>query len=156
MKKTKNQISLILVFSAVLILTSSVAINNCKYIKPTGTYKFGKVLKNEKQQEYFGETQVVALTENKIIVSFFLCKGAPSFNQGSFIDTLEYNNNQANYIINSNGKSICEINFKFTNKNLIIKENINRIDCDFGNGIFVNCTMNKTSSSKPIIKDLSK
>jgi hypothetical protein len=64
---------------------------------PTGTYHLDSKTEN-KDGEVYGYTgviQVKRLVENRIVMTFGVCKGAPSYNSGSFVDTLHYANNRA-------------------------------------------------------------
>ena len=95
--KTHKKYILTTISLLTIIFLSSLKNIKVEYIDPTGIYKYGQIEKNEKNQKYFGEIQVLALSKDKIIVSLFLCKGYPSYNSGSFIDTLEYKENKTIY-----------------------------------------------------------
>jgi hypothetical protein len=66
------------------------------YVEPTGTYKFNGIYKKKDDDVYgySGEIQVKKINSEKIIMSFEVNKGAPSYNSGSFIDTLIYKENR--------------------------------------------------------------
>ena len=139
----------------IFVLLTSLKNEKSEYIDPTGIYKYGRINKNEKKQKYFGEIQVLALSKEKIIVSLFLCKGYPSFNNGSFIDTLEYKENKTIYFYPKTSPT-CKIYFNFTKTNLTIKQDSINDDCGFGNGVYADCLMKKTSSLRPKIVDLAR
>jgi hypothetical protein len=152
--KTHKKYILTTISLLTIIFLSSLKNIKVEYIDPTGIYKYGQIEKNEKNQKYFGEIQVLALSKDKIIVSLFLCKGYPSYNSGSFIDTLEYKENKTIYFYPKTNPT-CKIYFNFTKKNLIIKQDSINDDCGFGNGVYADCLMKKTSSLRPKIVDLA-
>ena len=64
-------------------------------INPNGTYQLDEKtkIKNGDTFGYFGDIKVKLIDNGKIVMSFYICKGAPSYNSGSFVDTLIYKNN---------------------------------------------------------------
>ena len=85
-----------------------------KYVNPTGTYHLvGKTKKKDGDvYGWFGTIQVKTLTANKIAMTFYICKGAPSYNSGSFVDTLYYSDNKAIYADEDTAKK-CVTTFVF-------------------------------------------
>ena len=88
------------------------------FVNPSGLYEFdGKSYKkNGETYGYFGTVKVFLLDTNKILVSFYICKGAPSYNSGSFVATLNYSNNQAVYRGDTTVDLTCRLTFRFTSK----------------------------------------
>ncbi len=130
-------------------------INNKSYINPKGSYKYqGEItIKNGDTYGYFGNINIQQLTKNKIAVSFFICKGAPSYNSGSFVDTFMYANNYFEYLgVND---SSCLISFKVTKLGITVNENTSDFNfgCDFGHGVVANGFFEKTSNRTPEIKN---
>jgi hypothetical protein len=122
-------------------------------LNPTGTYNFGKTKnKNGDIYGYYGKIQVLKYLENKIIMSFLFCKGAPSYNSGSFIDTLNYEDNIAVYRPQVYSK--CRIEFAFSKKGVNVKTNEYDSECGFGMGVVANGFFKKKSSEQPEIIDL--
>src|SRR5690606_5175773 len=80
-------------------MTISVTGQNNNFIDPSGIYEYDgeTVNKDGETYGYFGTIKVLRLDSNQILVSFYICKGAPSYNSGSFVNTLEYSNNRAIY-----------------------------------------------------------
>ena len=142
--------------SLCFLIYGTATAQNSSYINPTGTYNYGVINKNEKKQGYFAEMQVVSLASDKIIVSIVINKGYPSFNNGSFIDTLTYQNNKATYYLYFEAKTECKIDFIFSSKSALVKESNEKDNCDFGNGVYADFIMKKKSSLMPRITDLAK
>jgi len=126
------------------------------YINPTGTYKLdSKTTKKGKDvYGYTGEIKVKMLTKNKIVMSFIVCKGAPSYNSGSFLDTLDYKDNRSIYTDLENDSS-CMMTFKFTDKGVIVDEKTDdyNFGCGFGHAVVADGYFKKTSALVPLIKD---
>jgi hypothetical protein len=126
-----------------------------KYIDPTGTYN----LENETRQEgediygYFGQIQIKRLTKDTIIMTFLINKGAPSYNSGSFVDTLEYQLNKAIYTNPELDKS-CKITFDFTEDGVTVKEETNDFNfgCGFGYAVVADGFFKKTFAAEPELR----
>ncbi|HEX9509632.1 MAG TPA: hypothetical protein VF939_04060 [Puia sp.] len=125
------------------------------FIDPTGTYILMGSVKNNRITGHSGEIRVQLLDSHQIALCFYINKGYPGYESGSFIDTLAYNDSNARY---SPGKdSSCIILFYFHRKMVEIME----IYADpplcrgFANGVLISAVFDKTSSDKPIIQDLS-
>jgi len=92
------------------------------------------------------------MTIDSIIINFYVCRGAPSYHTGSFIDTLPYQNQEAEY--KTKMDSSCTISFTFTNSNVYVKQKSDfTLFCGFGYGVHVNDVFTKTSSKSPILRD---
>lgn len=124
----------------------------------SGTYEL--VSKTAKKGDdvygYAGEIQVKELPKNRIILSFFITKGAPSYNLGSFVDTLDYSNSSAVYKIEQDSIR-CEISFLFNDKGIQVKQESNDdyYGCGFGDGVVAHGFFKRVSNEVPIIKDLA-
>ena len=122
-----------------------------KNIDPTGTYYYlGKTYqKNGETYGYSGEIQVKKITEKKILMTFEINKGAPSYNSGSFFDTLLYENNKA--IHTTNYDSTCKVIFNFTKKGVKVKEETANYNwgCGFGHAVIADGYFRKKSSKIP-------
>ena len=122
-----------------------------RYIEPTGTYTLNPEVDREKLpiNSYFGDIQVLALDKDKIAVTFFISKGAPSYNMGTFIDTLRYKNNHA--LFKSTVDSTCSIKLDFREKGIQVNqeaENINAA-CGFGHAVVAKGLFVKQSAEEP-------
>lgn len=126
-----------------------------KYIDPTGTYNLVSKTTKIGDDIYgrFGEIKIIALSKNKIVMNYFICKGAPSYNNGGLLDTLDYNNNTAIYTCVEYDKS-CEISFCFNETSVTVKEETNNVNygCGFGHAVVADGVYKKTSDKIPIIK----
>lgn len=145
-------VSIILFF----VLISSVSALTQKTIDPTGTYDLDAktTKKGGEIYGYSGQIQVKLLAENRIAMNLFVCIGAPSYNSGGFIDTLDYNNNKAVYRVPDIDSS-CIITFIFTDKKVTVDELTDNYNfgCGFGNAVVASGNYKKTSSEVPVLKD---
>ena len=91
-----DKLKLLIIFFA-LTQTSFAQARATHFINPTGTYKLVSktVTKNGETYGYFGEINVKLLENTKIAITLYVCKGALSYNSGSFLDTLNYQKNIA-------------------------------------------------------------
>jgi hypothetical protein len=126
------------------------------YINPTGTYKMvSKVTqKGVDFYGYSGHIQVKVLSETKIVMTFDVNKGAPTYNSGTFVDTLDYIDNKSIFKTPLIDPS-CEISFTFSNKGVTVKEITKNINCGcgFGQGVVADGYYSKTSTEEPVLKD---
>ena len=134
---------LLFIFSCIVafvLLTDSAKAQTNNFVNPSGLFEYdGKTLKKDGEiYGYFGTIKVLQLDSNKILVSFYVCKGAPSYNSGSFIDTLEFSNNQAIYRGDTTAPELtCKLTFHFTPKGInaeVFSENPNWA-CGFGHAV---------------------
>jgi len=128
------------------------------FVNPTGSYKLDEktTVKDGDTYGYFGDINVKLLDSSRIAISLFVCKGAPSYNSGSFIDTISYLNNTAIHRTPEDDTS-CRINFAFTKKGIQVEQyqaNPN-FGCGFGHAVFADGFYKKTSSKIPEIIDLA-
>ncbi|MFN5649132.1 MAG: hypothetical protein ACK458_16580 [Sphingobacteriales bacterium] len=128
-----------------------------KSLDPTGTYKLGKSAedKNGDVYGYYGELRVKKVDSSKILMCFYICKGAPSYNSGSFVDTLSYNNMTASYRYADD--STCTVTFQFEKKGVdvsSVQDDLN-FGCGFGHGVLASGYFKKISHKEPDIVDLT-
>lgn len=126
------------------------------FLNPTGTYKFNEktVKRDGEVYGYFGEIRVKLIDSSKIAMSFYVCKGAPGYNSGSFVDTLDYVNEKVIYI--SEYDSTCRITFHFKKHGIDVTQsqaNLN-FGCGFGHGVFADGYFKRISRKTPEIIDL--
>ena len=127
-----------------------------KYIDPTGTYRLGcKTVRRIKEKPgYSGKIQVKKISSEKIIMTFEVTKGSPSYNSGSFIDTLNYNNNKSIYST-PEFDSTCLITFEFNKKGVIVKEETEDYNygCGFGHAVVASGFYKRISNKAPILTE---
>lgn len=127
------------------------------FVNPTGSYKLDSktTVKQGDTYGYFGDIDVKLLDSSRIAMSFFVCKGAPSYNMGSFIDNLTYKNNIAIHTTPEDDTT-CRINFIFTKKGITVDQHQADLNfgCGFGHGVFADGFYKKTTSKVPVIIDL--
>ncbi len=148
MKKTMLLLTSIVILTGYLSMTSSV--------DPTGTYQLDSKTKKKNGEiyGYSGQIQVKKLNDQEIIMTFYVNKGAPSYNSGSFVDTLPYKNNQSIYT-NPEYDATCKITFDFNEKGVNVKVESARYyqGCGFGHAVDANGYYKKISNKTPILKD---
>lgn len=126
------------------------------YLDPTGTYKLENKTKKKKGDiyGYSGQIQVIKISTDKIVMTFEVEKGAPSFNSGSFVDTLTYKDNKAIYT-NLEADSTCKITFVFSNKEITVKEETADFNsgCGFGHAVVADGFYKQISNKPPILTE---
>ena len=142
-------------FVLVILCLLTTALFGQTKLNPTGTYNYRgkkKVLDGTVFGPYEGEIQVQQITPNEIVMTFFICKGAPSFNSGSFVDTLQLVNNTAIYT-EKELDSTCKITFRFDKKGVMVKEETADYNagCGFGHAVVANGRFKKISSKSPVL-----
>lgn len=143
-----------MVLTSIILLTSFVI--KSEYINPTGTYKLGSGKKNKNGEiyGYFGQIQVKKIAKDKIVMTFEINKGAPSYNSGSFVDTLIYKNNRVSYT-NSQVDTSCVIVFDFVKKGVKVKQKTSDyyFGCGFGQSVIADGFYKMISKEEPILKE---
>lgn len=126
-----------------------------EFINPTGTYTLTGRIKRNKMMGHSGELRVELLDSSRVAVSFYMNKGYPNYESGSFIDTLKYNEDMARYTPSCD--SSCTMIFWFTDKTMELRGLYSNptSSCGFASGVMKAAIFQKTSSDKPIIQDLS-
>ncbi|HTR31197.1 MAG TPA: hypothetical protein VMH27_18125 [Puia sp.] len=125
------------------------------FINPTGTYLLKGEVKNSKIIGHYGELRVRLMDTNRVALSYYVNKGYPGYESGSFIDTLYYEDNRAIYKpIND---SSCAIYFVFQDRSVEISQEVADLHsgCGFGPGVMIPAILEKTSSEIPVIQDMS-
>lgn len=128
-----------------------------KAFDPTGTYEYkGKTTKIDGTVfgPYTGAIQVKKIADGKIAMTFFVCKGEPSYNSGDFIDTLKLMNNTVIYT-DPESDSSCKITFKFDKTGVTVKEETRDFNagCGFGHAVIADGWYRKISSKIPNLTD---
>ena len=145
-----------LIYILTLLSFTSCKTNKIKTMNPTGTYELGNFNPDLEKETtgYFGLIQVKRFAKNKIVMTFMINKGAPSFNSGSFVDTLEYKSDRAIYK-NTEFDPSCEITFDFSVNGVTVKEKTDDYNsgCGFGHAVVANGFFQKTSYKKPILRE---
>jgi hypothetical protein len=122
-----------------------------KHINPTGSYKLvsNAKIKDGDTYGYSGDIEVKLLDSSRIAISFYVTKGMPSYNSGSFIDTLFFQDNIAIY--KTNEDSTCTMTFKFSGRGIKVGEKTADYNsgCGFGHAVVANGFYKKTSSRVP-------
>lgn len=88
---------------------------------------------------YFGNIKVRQVDSGHIFIAFYVCKGAPSYNSGSFQDTLTYKNGIA--VRTTTEDASCVITFNFnTTGGITVEEKTKDFNhgCAFGSGVVAN------------------
>ncbi len=140
---------------AALISAISFSSHPTNFIDPTGTYILkGKVQKNE-IVTHSGELRVKLLNKNKVALSFFISKGYPGYEFGSFTDTVSYDETFATY--RSTRDKDCNIVFFFspTSAETQLVYSDPHCSCGFAKGVMISTVFEKKSSDEPVIQDLS-
>jgi hypothetical protein len=145
---------IVLLIASIIIFTGFAV--QTKYIDPTGTYKLDRntEIKNGETYGYSGQIKVKKISLEKIAMTFEFNKGAPSYNSGSFVDTLIYIDNRAVYII-PEADTTCKITFVFDKKRVIVKEETADYNsgCGFGHAVVADGHYKKTSNKIPILSE---
>jgi len=122
-----------------------------KVINPTGLYKLvsNAKIKNGDVYGYAGDIEVKRLDSSSIVIHFFVTKGMPSYNQGSFTDTLFFQNNMATY--KTKEDSTCTITFRFSVRGITVEEKTADFNfgCGFGHAVIADGFYKKTFSKTP-------
>ncbi|SRR5258708_2937247 len=128
--------------------------NNQTFIDPTGTYILKGEVRDNKVTSHSGEIRVKLLGHELLTLCFFIDKGYPGYESGSFLDTLSYEDNAAVY---SSRDSSCMLRFAFKQGGVemihIFAQNSN--DCGFAPGVLTGAFFRKASSGVPVIQHLS-
>ncbi|WP_066836862.1 hypothetical protein [Rufibacter ruber] len=141
----------------VLILLSVASYGQVEKIDPTGSYILeAKKIKNGEKGSH-GEIHVKLIENDLAAISFYYNVGHPSYNSGSFVDTLAYKDNKIIYTYKEPGEvnPDCKLTFTFEQKRVIIKHEASdyNFSCGFGHGVIANLTIKKKTNRIPIIKD---
>jgi hypothetical protein len=148
--------SLLVLYIALSAFISFAVLPQNKTIDPTGTYILDNqaIIIEREPYGYAGLIQVITLPDNKILMTFVINKGAPTYSSGKFADTLNYLNNQAVYT-NPALDASCRITFSFSENGVTVKEKTTNLNsgCGFGKGVVAEGFYKKVSSVKPVLLD---
>jgi hypothetical protein len=128
--------------------------NNQTFINPTGTYILKGEVKDNKVISHSGEIRVKLLRPEQLALCFYIDKGYPGYESGSFWDTLDYEDNQAVFRATDTG-CILRFNFKRNGVELVHIFSQAGSDCGFSPGVLTGAFFTKASSGIPVIQDLS-
>ena len=108
------------------------------FIDPSGYYSLDTktTVKDGDTYGYFGNIKVKQVDSNRIFMEFYVCKGAPSYNSGSFEDTLTYKNGIA--VRTTSDDASCVITFNFnTTGGVTVEEKSKDLNsgCGFGHAV---------------------
>jgi len=125
------------------------------FIDPTGTYTLTGKVKRNRVVGHSGEMRVELLDSGRVAISFYMNKGYPNYESGSFIDTLTYDEDMARY--SPSCDSTCTMIFWFTDKSMELRGLYTdpKSSCGFVSGVMRAAIFEKTSGDRPIIQDLS-
>jgi hypothetical protein len=144
------------IFLPLLLSAQSKPGKSSNTLSGTYTYNGNAVKKDGEIYGYYGEIRVKEISKGKIAMAFLICKGAPSYNSGSFVDTLWVRGREAVY--KTECDSNCTLIFKFGQKGITVVHKDSDGDynssCCFGHAVVAHGFYRKTSSKIPIIKDL--
>ncbi len=122
-------------------------------IDPTGSYKLVSNAKEKDGEIYgcYGTLKMKLIGQTRVIVGFNISKGYPSYNSGSFLDTLDYRNNTAVY--KDAFDTTCRLTLRVSPKGVTVTEKTAdyNFGCGFGHGIVANGFFKKVSSAVPVI-----
>jgi hypothetical protein len=125
------------------------------FVDPTGTYILkGSVAKN-RVVGHSGEIRVKLIDSGRVALSFYINRGYPDYEAGSFTDTLRYTENQAWWTPSADPDYTVVFSFKPRAAETTQLFNGNEPRSDFGDGVMVSAVFLKYSSESPIIQDLS-
>lgn len=116
--------------SLVMVATDATFVDPQTITNPTGTYRL-----SVRRSQRRGEMRVTLCDPSHIAIRLVVSSGAPAFDAGSLVDTLEYANNIAVYVDADNGTS-CRLVFSFSRSGAQVDEE-RAGGCSFGNGVTV-------------------
>ena len=127
--------------------------NHFRSIDPTGTYILKGKLEKNIIKGHNGEIRAKLLSENKLLLSFYLNNGYPNFDSAFFTDSFYYFDNRISY--HSPTDTDCIISFEFNENSIQIFFVHSELECKcgFSKGIIIPATFEKSSSEIPVFKD---
>jgi len=126
-----------------------------QFVDPTGTYTLTGTIKRHHVMGHSGELRVQLLDSDRVAIAFYINKGYPNYESGSFTDTLMYNEDIARYTPACD--SDCTIIFWFSQKTMELRGLYRNphASCGFASGVMTGAIFAKTSWERPVIQDLS-
>lgn len=130
-------------------------VSSPKFIDPTGTYILKGETRKNRIVSHSGEIRIKLLDSQTVAMSFFICKGYPGYEKGSFVDTLAYENNRVLYHPAQDGG--CTVSFWFDGESASTEQYFTdpTSPCGFAKGVMIAASFEKKSSETPVIQDLS-
>jgi uncharacterized protein YecT (DUF1311 family) len=126
------------------------------FVEPTGYYEIGKNEADKDGEIYgmFGTVKVKKIDNSRISIHLFACKGAPSYNSGTAIDTIEIKDNIAIYTTEDD--PTCRIILTFSNLGVMVEQfdEDPNFACGFGHAVDAYGFYKRTSYSTPTDKEL--
>ena len=123
---------------------------------PSGVYVYEgeTVEKNDDIYGYSGTVMVLLKAPGKIIVNLYVNKGAPSYNLGTLIDTLDYSGNTALFLDTS--ESACKLIFHFYKKKLFVEMFAKdpNFACGFGHAVSAQGVYRKLKGRRPTVEEI--
>ena len=123
------------------IIAKGQAIQPTPFINPSGYYSLDNktTVQNGETYGYFGTIKVKQVDSNRIFMEFYICKGAPNYNSGSFADTLLYKNGIAIYTTTDDASCVITFNFNTTG-GITVEEKTKDFNhgCSFGSAVVAN------------------
>jgi hypothetical protein len=118
---------------------------------PSGIYTYDSIANGN--TVYFGEIRIKKYLGQKYIMTFFICKGEPSYNSGSFIDTIEFASNLFKYTTVDD--TSCLTIFNVSDSGLVVNEKTDNYNfgCGFGHAVVAHGFFRKTSNYPPTLLD---
>jgi hypothetical protein len=130
-------------------------VTNPEFIDPTGTYILTGTVRNNQVTSHSGELRVRLLNRHSAAVCFYINKGYPGYESGSFVDTLSYEDNRLVWTPVTD--TTCSVLFDFLPAAVEIMRVVSDLTCGcgFGPDVFTPATFYRSSRDIPIIQDLS-
>jgi uncharacterized protein YecT (DUF1311 family) len=126
-------------------------------VNPTGYYTMNDIMeiKDGEKYGYFGDIEVKQLSKKEIVIRLFVCKGAPSYNSGTLLDTILFKNNKAVYTTVDD--TTCKITFTFYKRKISVDQEAEDPNnaCGFGHAVFADGYYRKQNSKVPTDKVLN-
>lgn len=124
-------------------------------INPAGYYSLDSktTVQNGDTYGYFGSIKVKQIDSNRIFMEFYVCKGAPSYNSGSFDDTLLYKNGIA--VRTTTDDASCVITFNFNSAGgVTVEEKTKDFNhgCAFGSAVVASGFYRKIMAAQKVNK----
>ncbi len=108
------------------------------FINPSGYYSLDNKTRVDSGETYgyFGTIKVKLIDSSRIFVDFYVCKGAPTYNSGSFEDTLFYRNGIAAYSTIDDPSCVITFNFNSAEGTMVDEKSKDKNNgCGFGKGV---------------------
>jgi len=129
------------IFTFSIFFFSELSIGQTPITDPSGYYSLENktTVKDSDTYGYFGNVKVKQVDSTRIFVDFYVCKGAPSYNSGSFEDTLVYKNGIAVHTTAEDASCVITFNFN-TAGGVTVEEKAKDVNggCGFGHAVVAN------------------